>query len=90
MCCVLTAIEQSLVGLLLGAGATAIVMKINVFVEICLRLVIAIVLGLATDLGVYGVWLSWPIVQLVQIPLLLRAFRRGDWAVTGVSLESQA
>jgi Na+-driven multidrug efflux pump len=75
-------------GLLFGAGASATVMKINLSVDLGLRVTLAAVLGLATPLGALGVWLSWPAALLVQLPLAWIAYRRGRWAVTGVGAET--
>jgi Na+-driven multidrug efflux pump len=44
-------------------------------------------LGLGTNLGAAGVWLSWPAALLVQLPCELVAYRRGRWAVTGVAID---
>jgi putative MATE family efflux protein len=73
-------------GLLLGAGASSTVMKINLSVDLGLRITLAACLGLATNLGAVGVWLSWPAALLVQLPLALIAYRRGRWAVVGIGV----
>jgi multidrug resistance protein, MATE family len=73
-------------GLLFGAGASGTVMKINLSVDLGLRVTLAALLGLATPLGALGVWLSWPAALLVQLPLAWIAYRRGRWAVTGVEV----
>ena len=79
---------MALEGLLLGAGATRTVMKINLSANLGLRVTLALVLGLGTSLGAVGVWLSWPAALVVQVPLAYIAYRRGRWAVTGVTVES--
>ena len=74
-------------GLLMGAGASRTVMRINLIANLGLRVTLAMLLGLATDLGAVGVWLSWPAALLVQLPLVFVAYRRGRWAVTGVGVK---
>jgi MATE family multidrug resistance protein len=78
-------VMKALEGLLFGAGATRTVMRINLWSNLGLRLVLAIGLGLGTSLGAVGVWVSWPVVLVVQVPLAYIAYRRGRWAVTGVT-----
>ncbi|MDB4955296.1 MAG: efflux family protein [Myxococcales bacterium] len=75
-------------GLLSGAGATRTVMKINLLANLGLRLTLAAVLALGTNLGAVGVWLSWPAALVVQLPIAFIAYRRGRWAVTGVTVAS--
>jgi putative MATE family efflux protein len=81
---VLSGVLMAIGGLLLGAGATRTVMKINVASLLLVQLPLAAFLGFGTDLRAVGVWLSWPATLLVQLPLAFAAYRRGRWAVTGV------
>ncbi len=84
---VLQGVMLALEGVLLGAGATRTVLRINLWANMGLRVALATALGFGTDLGPVGVWLSWPASFLVQLPLAFIAYRRGQWAVTGVAIK---
>jgi len=83
---VLQGVMLAFEGLLEGAGASKTVMKINLTANLGLRVTLALILGLGTNLGAFGVWLSWPAALCVQLPLAFIAYRRGRWAVTGLTV----
>jgi putative MATE family efflux protein len=83
---VLQGVMLAFEGLLEGAGASRTVMKINLTANLGLRVTLALILGLCTSYGAFGVWLSWPAALLVQLPLAFIAYRRGAWAKTGLTV----
>jgi putative MATE family efflux protein len=82
------AIHIAMVGLLQGAGATMTSLRINLITTL-LQVPLAYVLGFALDLGATGVWLSFPISFCAKAALVLSAYRRGKWAVTGVRMPAK-
>jgi len=77
------AVHISMVGLLQGAGATMTSLKINIWTTLALQVPLAFVLGFGFDLGVFGVWLSFPIAFVAKAALAYAAYRSESWAVTG-------
>jgi Na+-driven multidrug efflux pump len=61
-------------------------LKINVWTTVFIQIPLAYVFGFTFDWGAWGVWLSFPVVFAAKAVLVLLAYRRGAWAVTGVRI----
>jgi putative MATE family efflux protein len=70
-------------GLLQGAGATGLSLRINVYATL-FQVPASAVLGFALGLGVFGVWLAFPLSFLLRVWLVQRAYRKNTWARVGV------
>lgn len=79
--------QLALTGVLRGAGDTASTFRISV-VATAVQLALAVGLGFGPA-GAVGVWLSLPGAALIRVALSYRVYRRGAWAVTGVSVQEQ-
>jgi len=78
------AINIALIGMLQGAGATRISLRINIWTTLAVQVPAALVLGFGFGLDEFGVWLSFPIAFAAKALGTYAAYRRGSWAVTGV------
>ena len=74
----------ALTGLLQGAGATHISLRINLYTTLLIQIPLAALLGFTFDLGAFGVWLSFPFVLLLKAYLCHRAYLGNTWAKTGL------
>ena len=83
-CMVPAAVHVAIVGLLQGSGATRTSLRINIYTTLGLQVPLAALLGLALDLGAFGVWLSIPLALVAKAAWAYLAYRSGSWAVTGV------
>lgn len=70
------------VGLLQGAGATMVSLRINGLVT-ALQIPASWLLGFPLGLGAWGVWAAFPLSFLLKVVLSYRAYRAGEWARTG-------
>lgn len=70
-------------GLLQGAGATRLSLRINVYVTL-LQIPASAVLGFALGLGAFGVWLAFPLSFVLRVWLVQRAYNGNTWAKVGV------
>ncbi|MCB9738580.1 MAG: MATE family efflux transporter [Deltaproteobacteria bacterium] len=70
------------VGLLQGAGATMVSLRINGFVT-ALQIPASWLLGFPLGLGAWGVWAAFPLAFVIKVVLSYRAYRAGTWARTG-------
>jgi putative MATE family efflux protein len=84
------AINIALIGLLQGAGATRISLRINALTTLFVQIPIAYVLAFPVGMAELGVWLSFPIVFAAKAVALYVIYRRGAWAVTGVRVPTAA
>ena len=74
----------AVVGVLQGAGATRVVLRINYATAFGLQIPLALILGFALGLGPIGIWTSIVAQFAVRGLLSYLAYRGGQWAVTGV------
>lgn len=76
----------ALVGVLQGSGATRTSLRINTCMTFLVLIPLAGLLGFGFGLGALGVWLSFPLSFSVRSLVMYLAYRRGRWAVTGVTI----
>lgn len=74
----------ALAGLLQGAGATRLSLRINLYTTLLIQIPLAALLGFTFDLGAFGVWLSIPFTLLLKAYLCHRAYRGSTWAKVGL------
>ncbi len=75
-----SAISIAIGGLLQGAGATMVSLRINAATSIGLLMPCAYILGNVVGWGAVGVWMAFPISSVVRALWTVRAYRRGTWA----------
>ena len=73
----------ALVGLLQGAGATRISLRINVWATLAFQIPVSFILGFVFDLGATGVWLGFPLAFVVKAGLAYAAVKSDRWANVG-------
>jgi putative MATE family efflux protein len=76
--------QIAMVGLLQGAGATRLSLRINLLSTLFFQIPVSAILGFALGLGAFGVWLAFPLSFVLRIVLTDRAYRGGTWAKVGV------
>jgi Na+-driven multidrug efflux pump len=76
--------QISMAGLLQGAGATKVSLRINLLSTMLFQIPLCFVLGVLLGLGPFGVWLALPLSFVLRIWLTDRAYRAGAWAKLGV------
>jgi len=77
----------ALAGMLQGAGHTMASLRINGFSTLLVQIPLCWLLGYPLGLGPLGVWLGFPCGFLVKVWLGTRAYKKGEWARTGVQLQ---
>ena len=73
-------------GLLQGAGATQVSLRINLWTTLVAQIPASYVLGFVFGLGAWGVWFAFPAVFVVKLGWAIVEYRRGAWAKTGAGL----
>lgn len=71
------------VGLLRGAGATMVSLRINATLTLLVQIPASYVLGFTLGLGAWGVWAAFPVTFLAKAAWGFWEVRRGTWAKTG-------
>ncbi|MCO4761540.1 MAG: MATE family efflux transporter [Myxococcales bacterium] len=71
------------VGLLQGAGATRVSLRINLMTTFGFQIPASYILGFPLGLGAWGVWAGFPLAFVFKGMLAHRAYKRGTWAVLG-------
>lgn len=71
------------VGMLQGAGATRISLRINLMTTLGFQIPASYILGFPLGLGAWGVWAGFPLGFLFKATLAHRAYKRGDWVQAG-------
>lgn len=79
-------IQLAFSGTLQGAGATGTSLRINAIGTFLVQVPLAVLLAFPLDLGVFGVWLSFPLSLVAKAALAWLAYRQGAWAKVGTSL----
>lgn len=72
-------------GLLQGAGATRVSLKINAITTFFGQIPLSAILGFAFALGPWGVWAAFPLTFVVKMIWGFIAYRRDTWAKTGTT-----
>jgi Na+-driven multidrug efflux pump len=80
-----TGLNVALMGLFQGSGATKTSLAMNFWGTMAVQVPLAIVFGFVLDLGAWGVWLSFPVSIVAKCGFGIVAYRRGKWAVTGLT-----
>jgi len=80
-----TGLNVALMGLFQGSGATRTSLAMNFWGTMLIQVPLAFVFGFALDLGAQGVWLSFPLAIVAKCAFGMYAYRRGKWAVTGLT-----
>jgi Na+-driven multidrug efflux pump len=80
------AINIALIGVLQGAGATMTSLRINIWTTLAIQIPVAALLGFGLGLDEFGVWMCFPLSFAAKALITFLAYRRGAWAVTGVSV----
>ncbi len=75
-----SAVSIAVGGLLQGAGATMISLRINAATSIGLLMPCAFILGNVVGWGAVGVWMAFPISSVVRATWTVKAYHRGAWA----------
>jgi putative MATE family efflux protein len=83
------AVNIALIGMLQGAGATRTSLRINIWTTLAIQIPLAALLGFGLDLGEFGVWLSFPLAFVAKAAGTYVAYRKGTWAVTGVTVAAK-
>jgi putative MATE family efflux protein len=86
----LTGIFMGFVGLLMGAGKTGTNLRINAAVTFMFQIPASVILGFGFGLGALGIWMAFPLAFAAKLALALLAYKRGRWAVTGLSSIGEA
>jgi putative MATE family efflux protein len=76
----------AMIGLLQGAGATASSLRVNIVGTLFFQIPMSFILGFVFDLGVYGIWLAFPLSFGVKVFHAFWYVRRGDWARAGAEV----
>ena len=74
----------ALVAMMQGAGITRTSLTINAITTFLVQIPLGFVLAFGLDMGVFGVWLSFPLAWVVKVAMAAEIFRRGKWARTGL------
>jgi putative MATE family efflux protein len=75
--------QTAVTGLLQGAGATSISLRINVYATL-IQIPLSAVLSFVFGLGAFGVWLAFPLSFVLRVWLMNRAYRSNTWAKVGL------
>ena len=81
----LVGIHIAFVGLFRGSGATHTSLRINI-VTTAIQIPLSYVLGFTFGLEAWGVWAAFPLSYILKSGLAFAAYKRGDWARTGMRL----
>lgn len=76
-----SAVSIAVGGLLQGAGATMVSLRINAATSIGLLMPCAYLLGNVVGWGAVGVWMAFPISSVVRALWTVRAYRSGTWVM---------
>lgn len=77
-------IHIALVAMMQGSGITRTSLAINAVCTFFVQIPLGFALAFWLDMGVFGVWLSFPLAWVVKIGLAGEVFRRGKWLKTGL------
>ena len=75
--------QIAVTGLLQGAGATWLSLRISLYVVV-LQIPASALLGFPLGLGAFGVWVAFPLAFVVRVWLVHRAYRGNTWAKVGI------
>lgn len=81
----LVGVYISYTGLLQGAGATGVSLRINAWVTLVGQIPASYILGFVVGWGAWGIWAAFPFAFIVKLGWAIVEYRRGEWAKTGTS-----
>jgi MATE family multidrug resistance protein len=70
-------------GLLQGAGATMVALRINLWSTMVVQIPASYILGFTFGLEAWGVWFAFPAVFVIKLAWVVIEYRRERWAKTG-------
>ena len=70
-------------GMLQGAGATALSLRINTFVTLGFQIPASAVFGFVLGWGAWGIWAAFPLSFVLRSAIGLWVYRSGTWAKVG-------
>jgi putative MATE family efflux protein len=76
--------QIAVTGLLQGAGATWLSLRISLYITSLFQIPASFLLGFPLGLGAFGVWLAFPLSFAIRVWLVHRAYRGNTWAKVGV------
>lgn len=82
-CMPLAGVYIALVGMFQGSGATRTSLRINIMATLAIQIPLSYLFGFPLGLGIFGVWVAFPVGFLVKAALGLVYWRRGAWARVG-------
>lgn len=82
----LVGIYIAFVGMLQGAGATNTSLTINFASTVLLQIPLSYLLGFTFQMGVFGVWIAFPLSFLLKASAGIWVYRRGRWAREGAQV----
>ncbi len=71
-------------GMLSGSGATRTTLRINSWITLLFQIPASWILGFVVGLGVFGIWIAFPVAFGVKAIWGWWEYRKGDWAKVGV------
>jgi putative MATE family efflux protein len=80
-----TAAALAFMGMFQGSGSTLKSLAINLCTTLAVQIPLAWLFGFVFDLGADGVWWSFPLAGAIKALWGYIVFRRGKWAVTGLT-----
>jgi putative MATE family efflux protein len=85
-CMPIAGVHIALVGVLQGAGATGVSLRINAWTSLLFQIPCSWLLGFPLGLGAFGIWLAFPLSFVLRAALAALAYRRGSWARVGAEV----
>ena len=76
-------------GLLQGAGATKISLRINALSTLVFQIPLSAFLGFVMGWGCLGIWMAFPIAWVLKAILVTRAYRSDTWARPGAAFSQE-
>ena len=80
----------ALIGMLQGAGATGVSLRINIISTVGFQIPLSALLGIALGYGAWGVWVAFPASFVLKGVMAWVVYRRGKWAKTGLRVHPAA
>lgn len=77
-------VHIAFVAMMQGAGITNLSLRINLVSSLVFQIPLSYILGFWTDLGVYGVWLGFPLGIALKALAASVVFAQNKWARTGL------
>lgn len=78
-------IQQIIDGILIGSGRTYLAMFLSILSLWIIRLPLAFILSMYTPLSYTGIWLSFPITDMIAFVLAFIIYKRGKWKTNVVA-----